>query len=70
VDGEWLILHWNDSPLPEGQNPLLHGMEPNAALVRTADLSGFQSMTQATIIRARILRLDAIFLLMILIVQG
>ncbi len=23
VDGEWLILHWNDSPLPEGQNPLL-----------------------------------------------
>ncbi len=23
VDGEWLILHWNDSPLPEGQNPLV-----------------------------------------------
>ncbi len=23
VDGEWLILHWNDSPLPEGQNPLI-----------------------------------------------
>ncbi len=23
VDGEWLILHWNDSPLPEGQSPLV-----------------------------------------------
>ncbi len=22
VDGEWLILHWNDSPLPEGQTPI------------------------------------------------
>ncbi len=23
VDGEWLILLWNNAPLPEGQNPLL-----------------------------------------------
>ena len=23
VDGEWLILHWNDSPLQEGQIPLV-----------------------------------------------
>ncbi len=23
VDGEWLILLWNNAPLPEGQNPLV-----------------------------------------------
>ncbi len=23
VDGEWLILLWNNAPLPEGQNPLI-----------------------------------------------
>ena len=22
VAGEWLIVHWNDSPLPEGQTPI------------------------------------------------
>ncbi len=23
VDDEWLIMHWNDSPLPEGQPPVV-----------------------------------------------
>ncbi len=23
VAGEWLIMHWNDSPLPEGQTPIV-----------------------------------------------
>ncbi len=23
VNGEWLIMHWNDSPLPEGQTPVV-----------------------------------------------
>ncbi len=23
VDGEWLILHWNDSPLPDGHAPIV-----------------------------------------------
>ena len=23
VDDEWLIIHWNDSPLPDGQTPIV-----------------------------------------------